>query len=106
MRVKLRVWLEDETGRQLFGQGLEELLSALCTTGSISAAAKVMDMSYRHAWQKIAKAEERLGYALIARHVGGPGGGGARLTPKGESLLRHFSSLRQQLLSIANQPEH
>ncbi|MBI2873622.1 MAG: substrate-binding domain-containing protein [Firmicutes bacterium] len=71
------------------------LLAAIGEKGSISAAASGMGLSYRHAWGLIGEAENALARALLERKVGGPGGGGAALTPAAGELLEHHRSFRR-----------
>lgn len=93
MRVQFRLWLEDDAGNQLFGEGLRCLLHEIERTGSISGGAHAMRMSYRHAWEKIHKAEERLGFEIVHRQSGGASGGGSGITTLGWQLLRKFDLL-------------
>jgi molybdate transport system regulatory protein len=64
------------------------------TEGSLSKAAAALGMSYNKAWRSLRAAEERLGFALLERQVGGKQGGGSRLSPKGEELLKRYQDLR------------
>lgn len=97
MRVKLRLWLEDEEGHMLFGEGLQRLLREIQAKGSLSQGAEAMGMSYRHAWGKIRKAEERLGYEIVHRQSGGSGGGASGVTLQGLALLAQFDKLQQEV---------
>ncbi|TDA65687.1 MAG: LysR family transcriptional regulator [Clostridia bacterium] len=91
MQVRFKLWLE-EGGEQVFGEGIYELLLAVERLGSINQAARFLHMSYRQAWGHIQKTERRLGVKLLVRQVGGPAGGGARLTPEAEDMLRRYHS--------------
>lgn len=93
MRLGYKIWLE-ENGR-VFGDGLAALLENIERLGSIYQAARHLEMSYRYAWGTIRKAEERLGYKLLAKHVGGEAGGGAELTPAGKELLEKYTAFRK-----------
>jgi molybdate transport system regulatory protein len=93
--VEHKVWLEKEGA--VFGDGLFKLLSNVARLGSISWAAREMGMSYRAAWGKIKSAEEHWGVALVVTQVGGEMGGGAKLTPEAEELLKRFQKLRQEV---------
>ena len=46
-----------------------------------------LGMSYNKAWRSLRAAEERLGFPLLERQVGGKEGGGSRLSAPGEELL-------------------
>jgi molybdate transport system regulatory protein len=98
MRARVRLWLEDDDGCQLFGEGLQRLLKEIEKSGSLTGGAQSMGMSYRHAWGKIRKAEERLGYEIVHRQSGGSGGGNSGVTDSGKSLLVRFDLLQQDLL--------
>jgi molybdate transport system regulatory protein len=92
MRLAYRVWLESN-GRA-FGEGPAALLDLVRTEGSLSKAAAALGMSYNKAWRSLRAAEERLGFALLERQVGGRQGGGSRLSAEGEELLRRYQDLR------------
>ena len=62
---------------------LMDLLHAVKDSGSITAAAKVLGLSYRHVWGELKRWEAELGQALIVWDKGQP----ARLSPFGEKLL-------------------
>ncbi|MFM8333651.1 MAG: winged helix-turn-helix domain-containing protein [Candidatus Methylumidiphilus sp.] len=70
-----------------FGPGKAELLEAIARTGSISAAGKSMDMSYRRAWQLVDVMNRCFKSPLVETAKGGNRGGGARLTPLGAEAL-------------------
>lgn len=67
----------------LLRNALMDLLSAVREHGSISAAAKALDLSYRHVWGELKKWEQTLGRTLIVWDKGQP----ARLNEFGEKLL-------------------
>lgn len=93
MKYNFKLWIEDNNGNQLIGEGMELLLKLIHETGSINKAASKLNMSYRTAWAKVKKAEERLGIDLVKKRVGGKDGGGSTLTPDGMRLLDSFSEL-------------
>ncbi len=68
-----------EAGEELF-----RLLHGVRDLGSLSAAAKHIGVSYRHAWGLLGEWADRFGYELVELERGR----GARLSPLGESLLR------------------
>lgn len=78
------------------------LLRALQESGSISAAARAVGMSYKGAWDAVAALNTMLGEPLVVAETGGSGGGGARLTPTGQRVLAFHSALtalQQRLLA-------
>ena len=92
LESRLRIWLELD-GRPVYGDGKHRALELIEETGSLRAAAKAMEISYRYLWGRLRRMEERLGFRLVARRQGGPGGGGMELTREGRALMaayRHF----------------
>ena len=70
-----------------------DLLEAIATTGSISAAADQLQVNYRVAWNKIKEMEHGLGISLLETHIGGSHGGGAELTPAAAAFIRRYRLL-------------
>lgn len=70
--MRIHLWLETSSG-VLIGQGRLQLLEYIEHTGSLSAAAKALGMSYRAAWGKIKSSEKILGIELLEQ----PGGKGS-----------------------------
>jgi len=85
--VRLRLWSDD---RMLMGPGRADLLELVRATGSISEAAREMEMSYRRAWALVKETNEAFPEPLVERTVGGAHGGGARLTSLGEKVLAAY----------------
>lgn len=94
MKPRFNFWLENE-GNVAVSVWRVRLLTAVDGTGSISQAARQMDIPYRIAWQKIHEMEEQLGVKLVETQVGGKRGGGACLTPVGRRLVDKFARLAE-----------
>jgi molybdate transport system regulatory protein len=78
------------------------LLEKIAELGSITAAARVMGISYKGAWEAIEALNNLSERPLVERSAGGSGGGGTRLTPHGRqvlSLLRDMEGELQGLLT-------
>ncbi|MDR3440980.1 winged helix-turn-helix domain-containing protein [Telmatospirillum sp.] len=71
----------------LLGPGKTDLLQAIDRTGSISAAARSMGMSYKRAWQLVDEMNRHLDAPVVAASFGGSHGGGAHLTAFGHEVL-------------------
>lgn len=80
-----------------FGPGKAELLTLIARTGSISAAAREMNMSYRRAWQLVETMNHCFQSPLVITSKGGTGGGGARVSELGERVLQLHGELLEQL---------
>ncbi len=88
-RIRGRLWIEGPAGTFL-GYGRVVLLERIREHGSISAAARSMKMSYRHAWKLVDSMNRQSGTPLVEKSTGGRGGGGAVLTSAGERAIEGF----------------
>ena len=77
------------------GPGKADLLEAIAETGSISAAARRMRMSYRRAWLLVHTMNECFDEPLVAAAKGGKAGGGAELTATGDRVLTTYRELSE-----------
>lgn len=94
MRIRTKLWIETDDGNPVLGDGRLEILEAIARTGSLSAAARELEMSYRSLWGKVRAAEKRLGVPLVCGVAGGPKHGGSSLTPDAVELVRSFTEFR------------
>ncbi|WP_427312668.1 TOBE domain-containing protein [Cupriavidus sp. H39] len=72
------------------------LLAAIGAHGSITAAARAVGISYKAAWDAIDAMNNSAGEPLVVRAAGGKGGGGTRLTARGEQLIRTYRALEHE----------
>ncbi|HEY2464975.1 MAG TPA: LysR family transcriptional regulator [Steroidobacteraceae bacterium] len=79
------------------GPGKIALLEAIKSTGSISDAARSLGMSYRRAWMLINSLKQGFSEAVTVSSAGGAGGGGARVTSFGASLIKHYRMLEREI---------
>jgi molybdate transport system regulatory protein len=89
----------DKEGR--IGPGKIELLENIRTCGSISAAGRAMDMSYKRAWDLVDEINRICRQAAVSRQTGGKNGGGAMLTPFGQSLVARYRKIERDAASAA-----
>ena len=75
------------------GPGKADLLEAIGETGSISAAARRMKMSYRRAWLLVDTMNQCFDGPLVETATGGNHGGGARITELGQEVLRRYRAM-------------
>jgi molybdate transport system regulatory protein len=80
-------------GPPAMGPGKAELIERIAQTGSISAAARAMGMSYRRAWQLVEALNAAYRDPVVVTAVGGEKGGGARVTPHGRRLAAEFRAM-------------
>ena len=64
-----------------------DFLKALEETGSLTAAARALGLTYRTAWTWTQALNRAWGRPLVAKVKGGRGGGGTALTPEARLLL-------------------
>jgi len=75
---------------EAIGPGKIALLEHIGSSGSLSQAARELRMSYRRAWQLLESVNGSFRERAVLTAKGGRGGGGARLTPFGERLIRAY----------------
>lgn len=90
--LSLRINL-DPDGR--IGPGKIDLLEQIAAFGSISAAARKMDMSYKHAWDLVEEMNRLFGKPLVSAQTGGKRGGGASLTEAGLAVVSRFRAIER-----------
>lgn len=93
VRFRMRI-MKGET--IALGPGKVALLEAVRKQGSISAAARSLDMSYRRAWLLIDELNRSLKAPATISEQGGQSGGGCVLTPVGESIIRLYRDVEAQ----------
>jgi len=96
---RVNLWLERD-GNVVLSLWRVRLLEAIAETGSISGAAKHMNVQYRLAWRRLKEMENGLGVRLVERYVGGRGGGGARLTDVGRDYIARFNRFSEGIDAV------
>lgn len=93
LRLVLRV---DFPPADRLGHGKMELLALIRDTGSISAAGRAMDMSYRRAWLLVDAMNRMFSQPVIESQRGGKQGGGAMLSAFGLELLERYEGMQKR----------
>lgn len=101
MLIKHKVWIEKD-GKVVFGQGRDDILTAVRDMHSLNAAAKKLQMSYRAAWGRLRASEERLGMKLVESDANEKG---MHLTAQAEALINRFEELEKDLQSLLSKAE-
>jgi molybdate transport system regulatory protein len=89
---RIRILIGDAVA---IGPGKALLLEKIENTGSISAAAREMGMSYRKAWGLIDNLNNDFSAEIVSKSSGGKGGGGTFLSPLGKEMLRRYSLIEK-----------
>jgi molybdate transport system regulatory protein len=95
--LKLRIVFEGA----MLGPGKAELLQRIAALGSISAAGRSMDMSYKRAWSLVEEMNAAFREPLVIGARGGSGGGGAQVTSAGAEVLRLFRAIEDTAAQAA-----
>ncbi len=78
------------------GPGKAALLEAIAATGSISAAARQLAMSYRRAWLLVGTMNSCFKSPLVETLTGGARGGGAQVTPLGLDVVQRYRAMEKK----------
>ncbi|MBN46735.1 MULTISPECIES: winged helix-turn-helix domain-containing protein [unclassified Methylophaga] len=106
--VKIRLHLNDKIA---LGPGKADLLEAIIQNGSISAAGRAMNMSYKRAWDLVNTMNESFVQPIVTTAKGGSHGGGAEVTELGKQVLTQYrlaqlcaeQAIEDEMLTLSNQ---
>jgi molybdate transport system regulatory protein len=101
MQINVSVKITDDNGKPLFGNGVLWLLENIEKTGSISSAARNMNMSYSKACNIIKNFEKSANLKLLIRHKGGSEKGGAELTDTAKKIMNKYLKIRKSIVNYA-----
>jgi molybdate transport system regulatory protein len=99
-----RIWIDGPEGT-FIGHGRVVLLERIMEHGSITRAAKSMQMAYRHAWDLVDSMNRQAREPFVELATGGKGGGGARVTEAGKKAIKLFRRFRDDLQSFLDREE-
>ncbi|MGH6716680.1 MAG: winged helix-turn-helix domain-containing protein [Bradyrhizobium sp.] len=94
--LSVRIDIDDDSR---IGPGKILLLEKIDECGSISAAGRAMDMSYKRAWDLVDEINRICRQAAVRRQTGGRNGGGAVLTLFGASLVARYRKIERDAAS-------
>jgi molybdate transport system regulatory protein len=100
MGTRLTIRLDFELGRRL-GAGKVALLESIDKTGSISAAGRAHQMSYRRAWLLVDELNQLFTEPVVSAHHGGAKGGGASLTDQGRRIVALYRDAEAKMRAAA-----
>jgi molybdate transport system regulatory protein len=92
----------DFSGTCSIGPGKIGLLEGIERTGSLSAAARALGMSYRRAWLLLHSTNEGFEQPVVELSVGGKDGGGTRLTEFGRQLIADYRGFESAVDELAS----
>src|SRR5262245_21315215 len=94
----------DFGGERSIGPGKVRLLELINETGSISAAARALAMSYRQAWLLVDELNHMFREPVVTAQTGGGGGGGATVTATGNDIVPLYREMERRAYG-ASTPE-
>lgn len=97
MKPGYSLWLENDSGDKIFGQGPLSLLILVDRFGSLNKAAQEISMSYSKATRIIKTTETNLNINLMNREIGGSWGGGSTLTDEAKELIEKYERYREEI---------
>jgi len=83
------------------GPGKIALLEAIDRSGSISAAARSLKMTFRRAWFLVETMNTAFREPVVRTSVGGREGGGAGLTPLGQEVVARYRQVQEEARKAA-----
>ena len=99
-KLSCKVWIEYKD-KPLIGKGGAQILEAIDRENSISKAAETLGMSYRYVWNYIQGIQKTMEEPIVETFKGGKsGGGGAKLTDLGRSLLGEYKQVESYLSKV------
>jgi len=98
VRFRLRVGKGDDIA---VGPGKVDLLEAISASGSITAAARALGMSYRRAWLLVDTMNRCFREPVVTAEAGGAQGGGTALTPLGKAVVAHYRAAEAKAAKAA-----
>jgi len=102
LKIKIQLYCGDEIA---MGPGKADLLDAILREGSISAAGRALGMSYRRTWLLVDTMNRCWAEPLVVTNPGNAHGGGARVTPFGETVLAQYRALQENIASAIDCPD-
>lgn len=98
--ARLKLSIAFDSGARV-GPGKAALLESVRATGSISAAARSMGMSYKRAWVLLDSINQAFTEPVVSAAPGGATGGGAALTAFGIELLERYRRIEEGATALA-----
>ena len=91
----------DFGGERSIGPGKIRLLELINETGSISAAGRALEMSYRQAWLLVDELNHMFREPVIVAQTGGGGGGGTVVTETGNDIVRLYREMERRAYGVS-----
>ena len=83
------------------GPGKIAVLEEIARSGSISAAGRILHISYRRTWELVEDLNATLGAPVVQTAAGGSGGGGASLTDLGHAVVSRYRAIEADCAAVS-----
>ncbi len=90
-------------GRTFLDPVKTSLLLEISKSGSLSGAARILNISYQHAWILVNEINKAYSEPLVVKKRGGNNGGGTEITANGQRILSEYHSISKQINKLINQ---
>jgi molybdate transport system regulatory protein len=95
--AKTKIWLVNNKGEPIMGEGKTSLLKAIKEEGSLNKACKKVNISYKHAWLLLKEIEDSVEEPVLIKRRGGKDKG-TFLTEKAMSLIQEYGTYQNMLI--------
>ncbi len=80
-----------------------QLIKEIRNNGSLSGAAKKMEISYQHVWTMVKEMNRIAPSSLFLKQRGGANGGGTSISDYGERILREYQTIQAEIKKVVDQ---
>lgn len=98
MKIKFKIWIEDDRGNMIIGKGGVDLIKEIVRTGSIAKAAENLNMSYKFAWEYVRRIEKNIGG--LQPKKGGKNVGGTVVSEQLQQLINIYEEMEREVQQI------
>ncbi|MCA3222474.1 MAG: LysR family transcriptional regulator [Burkholderiales bacterium] len=99
MAPRLSIRIDYPAGR--LGPGKQELLEHIARHGSIAAAARAMDMSYKRAWELVDTLNHMFREPVVSSQPGRNTAGATAITPFGRQVVAQYRAAEGRAAAAA-----
>ena len=97
LKIKTKIWIENEEGKLVIGTGRLRILEAIMEVGSMNKAATKLGQPFRAVWGKIKATEQRCGFKLVETAQSG-----SKLTQEGMDLMWKYHQIQTRCEEYAD----
>lgn len=103
MKIKVKIWIEDDDQNLVFGSGKTKVLEYIDETGSISEASQKIGLNYKKTWNHIKILEKYIEDQMVITNKGRGEQSGTFLTPKAKEIMQSYKELESDIKEFSKQ---